>query len=235
MNSQDENQDKPDLEEDKNSDEISEIDLIEDNLDKIDNKNESLEKNESENYKEKYDDLYDRFIRLAADFDNYKKRLTKEKSEILNYGNEELIKALLNVIDNLERAIGHADSDITSENDYSALIDGVKLVHSQFLSCLEKFDVKLVESIKGSEFDPRVHQAIERVESDEFETGLIISEMLKGYLLKDRLLRPSMVSVSKGLTDKIEIVNDEIETELTDDSDSSENEDDIIDLSDEFK
>jgi len=141
-----------------------------------------------------YQDLYQKYIRLAADFENYKKRLAKEKADIVSYGNEELIKALLNVIDNLERALDHADE----EADPKALIEGVKLVHKQFLSCLEKFGVKFVDAAPGEEFDPRMHQAIERVESPDFTPGLIISEMLRGYMLKERLLRPALVVVSKG-------------------------------------
>ena len=141
-----------------------------------------------------YQDLYQKYIRLAADFENYKKRLAKEKADVVSYGNEELIKALLNVIDNLERALDHADE----EKDSKALMEGVKLVHKQFLSCLEKFGVKFVEASPGQEFDPRMHQAIERVESHDFTPGLIISEMLRGYMLKERLLRPALVVVSKG-------------------------------------
>ena len=141
-----------------------------------------------------YQNLYQKYIRLAADFENYKKRLAKEKADVVAYGNEELIKALLNVIDNLERALGHADE----EKDPKALIEGVKLVHKQFLSCLEKFGVKFVGAAPGQEFDPRMHQAIERVESPDFTPGLIISEMLRGYTLKERLLRPALVVVSKG-------------------------------------
>jgi molecular chaperone GrpE len=141
-----------------------------------------------------YQDLYQKYIRLAADFENYKKRLAKEKADVVAYGNEELIKALLNVIDNLERALDHADA----EEDPKPLIEGVKLVHKQFLSCLEKFGVQFVDASPGQEFDPRLHQAIERVESPDFTPGLIISEMLRGYTLKDRLLRPALVVVSKG-------------------------------------
>ena len=141
-----------------------------------------------------YQDLYQKYIRLAADFENYKKRLAKEKADVVAYGNEELIKALLNVIDNLERALDHANAD----EDPKPLIEGVKLVHKQFLSCLEKFGVQFVDTSPGEEFDPRLHQAIERVESPDFTPGLIISEMLRGYTLKDRLLRPALVVVSKG-------------------------------------
>jgi molecular chaperone GrpE len=146
-----------------------------------------------EEAKKESDDIQQKYLRLAADFENYKKRLAKEKADVIAYGNEELIKALLNVLDNLERALEHAD-----DGD-PALLEGVKLVHKQFINCLEKFDVQKIESSIGTEFDPRVHQAIERVESQEISSGLILSEMLAGYTLKERLLRPALVVVSKGV------------------------------------
>lgn len=141
------------------------------------------------------EDLQQKYLRLAADFENYKKRLTKEKSDVVAYGNEELIKALLNVLDNLERALEHTESG----DDSPALQEGVKLVHKQFVSCLEKFGVTSVDASTGTEFNPRIHQAIERVESNELSSGLILSQMLPGYMLKDRLLRPALVVVSKGV------------------------------------
>jgi molecular chaperone GrpE len=179
-----------------NDDKQGDIELSEngDNYTGEETENGQEEKEGRGNGGKDYQDLYQKYIRLAADFENYKKRLAKEKADVIAYGNEELIKALLNVIDNLERALDHADA----EEDPKPLIEGVKLVHKQFLSCLEKFGVQFVEATPGQEFDPRLHQAIERVESPDFTPGLIISEMLRGYTLKDRLLRPALVVVSKG-------------------------------------
>ncbi|HEY5687097.1 MAG TPA: nucleotide exchange factor GrpE [Thermodesulfobacteriota bacterium] len=145
-----------------------------------------------------YDDLYERYLRIAADFDNYKKRMSKEKTDLVTYGNEELIKALLNVIDNLERALEHSGSEGSSES----IIKGVDLVYRQFISCLEKFGLGRIDANEGTKFDPNYHQAVEHVETDDLTPGLIVSEMIKGYLLKERLLRPSMVSVSKGVVNK---------------------------------
>jgi molecular chaperone GrpE len=119
--------------------------------------------------------------------------MSKEKADIIAYANEELIKALLNVLDNLERALEHSESS----EDPVPIVEGVKLVYKHFLSCLEKFGVQPVDASKGQEFDPRCHQAIERVESSDITPGIILSEMLKGYTLKDRLLRPALVVVSK--------------------------------------
>lgn len=161
-----------------------------------DNENMTGEENLQVNSKDDrdYKELHQKYLRLAADFENYKKRLAKEKSDIIAYGNEELIKALLNVLDNLERALEHSNV----QEEPRPLLEGVKLVHKQFLSCLEKFGVQFIDTSRGMEFDPRLHQAIERVESPDIAPGLIISEMLRGYTLKDRLLRPALVVVSKG-------------------------------------
>jgi molecular chaperone GrpE len=142
-----------------------------------------------------YNDLYERYLRIAADFDNFKKRMTKEKTDLVSYGNEELIKALLNVIDNLERALDHQ----STEGNTKSLIVGVDLVYKQFLSILEKFGLERINAEKGSKFDPNYHQAVEHIETDDITPGSVINEMIKGYLLKERLLRPSMVAVSKGL------------------------------------
>jgi molecular chaperone GrpE len=144
--------------------------------------------------RKQYHELYDKYVRLVADFENYKKRVSKEKTDIMAYGNEELIKELLGVVDNLERAIKHAES--AGETD--SITEGVKLVYRQFLNSLEKFGVKPITVTKGDKFDPRHHQAVEYVISNEITPGLIVSQILKGYTLRDKLLRPSLVVVSKA-------------------------------------
>lgn len=141
-----------------------------------------------------FDELNKQYLRLAADFENYKRRMTKERADSVAYGNEELIKEMLNVLDNLQRALEHTED----QKDAKPVIDGVKLVQKQFISTLEKFGVQPIEASKGTEFDPMLHQAIEQVESDEIAPGLILSEMLTGYKLKDRLLRPALVIVAKS-------------------------------------
>ena len=244
VNTEDDNENVNMNEEEEGGVELNETESSENNIETLTSQKDNLQR--------KYDDLYDRFVRLAADFDNFKKRTSKEKSDVQNYGNEELIKGLLNILDNLERAIDHAkDSD-----GVKALVDGVQLVYDQFINCLEKFNVKVVESGEGVQFNPKFHEAIERVDSTKYESGIIISEMVKGYTLNNRLIRPSMVSVSKGIVEKdntevaeekiedrkIEItseineVDNDVETlefsELEADSDISEIED-IIDLTEE--
>ena len=150
---------------------------------------------ELETKKKEYDELYDKYLRAAADFDNYKKRVAKEKADIMSYGNEDLIKELLHVLDNLERALEHSETS----KEARPIIEGINLVHKQFLGCLEKFGVKPINASKGDKFDPNFHQAIEYEQSSDMKPDLIISEMLKGYTLSDRLLRPSLVVVSKEI------------------------------------
>jgi len=139
------------------------------------------------------EELNKKYLRLAADFENYKRRMTKEKADSIAYGNEELIKEFLNVMDNLKRALEHTQH----QDDVKPIIDGVKLVLKQFMSMLEKFGVQTIDASKGKEFDPMLHQAIEHTESSEIKPGLVLSEMLPGYTLKERLLRPALVVVSK--------------------------------------
>jgi molecular chaperone GrpE len=175
---------------------------------------ESLEKQLQES-KKAFEEINDQYLRLAADFDNYKKRISREKADLISYGNEELIRSLLGVLDNLERGIEHSETD----RDTNPIIEGLRLVHKQFLDCLEKYGVKAIKVHKGDEFDPKLHQAVERVESSEIQPGLILSEMLKGYMLKDRLLRPSLVTVSKGEAvnpSDLESAGDEIEISISD-------------------
>ena len=143
-------------------------------------------------------DLKDRYLRLAADFENYKRRTLKERQDLFNYGNESLIKELLETVDNLERAREHAQE---SEEgiDAETLLEGVDLTHRALIRSLEKFGVQPVQ-VEGS-FDPQMQEAIRQVETDEHPPGTIVEVYQKGYLLKDRLLRPALVVVATGKKD----------------------------------
>jgi molecular chaperone GrpE len=136
---------------------------------------------------------HDRLLRLAADFDNYKKRAAKDKEEWTKFANEDLIRAVLPFIDNLERAINHAQK----VSDTGVLIEGVRLTLQQLLQTLNKFGLSAFESL-GKPFDPAVHEAMLVIETDQHEPNRVVEEFQKGYLLKDRLLRPATVSVSKA-------------------------------------
>lgn len=134
---------------------------------------------------------WDKYLRERADLENYRKRVQKEKEEILKYGNEQFIVDILPALDNLERAVSHAN-----EESLSAVIEGVRLTASMLLSTLKKFGVTPVDSPPGTPFDPAFHQAMAQVESAEQAPNTVVSEFQKGYLLNDRLIRPAMVTVA---------------------------------------
>jgi len=152
---------------------------------------EELKKKLEEKEKELKGD-HDRLLRLAADFDNYKKRAAKEKEDWTKFSNEDLIRAILPFIDNLERAVNHAEKVA----DAGVLIEGVRLTIQQLLQVLNRFGLSSFESV-GKPFDPAVHEAMLVVETDEHEPNQVVEEFQKGYLLNDRLLRAATVSVSK--------------------------------------
>jgi molecular chaperone GrpE len=152
---------------------------------------EELKKKLEEREKE-LKEHHDRLLRLAADFENYKKRASREKEEWTRFANEDLIRAMLPFIDNLERAVNHAQT----VKDTGVLIEGVRLTIQQILKTLNKFGLSTFESV-GKPFDPAMHEAMLVVETDKHEPNQVVEEFQKGYVLNDRLLRPATVSVSK--------------------------------------
>jgi len=158
---------------------------------KEDKEIEELKKKLEEKEKEAKEN-YDRLLRTAADFENYKKRAAREKEDWAKFANEDLIRAILPFIDNLERAVNHAEKIV----DTGVLVEGVQLTLQQLLQALNKFGLSSFESI-GKPFDPAMHEAMLVVETDKHEPNQVIEEFQKGYLLNDRLLRPATVSVSK--------------------------------------
>jgi molecular chaperone GrpE len=135
---------------------------------------------------------FDKWLRLRAEFENYKKRMQKEKGDLMKFGNESLLKALLPVLDNLNRAIEHGKK--AKEN--SSILEGVEMVQKEFLNILERFGVKPVEAV-GEMFDPEKHEAISH-EENELDSNRVIASLQDGYFYHDRLLRPARVVVSKG-------------------------------------
>jgi molecular chaperone GrpE len=152
---------------------------------------EELKKKLEEKEKEAKES-YDRLLRTAADFENYKKRATREKEDWTKFANEDLIRAILPFVDNLERAVNHAQKVA----DTGVLVEGVRLTIQQLLQTLNKFGLSSFESV-GKPFDPAMHEAMLVVETDKHEPNQVVEEFQKGYLLNDRLLRPATVSVSK--------------------------------------
>ena len=138
---------------------------------------------------------YDQMLREAAETENYKKRVAREKQDAIRYANEALVRDLLPVIDDLERAVEHA----RGEGDAGALRDGIELVLKGCLEALQKHAVTRVTA-KGQPFDPEKHEAYAHVETDEYEANMVMDEVRHGYYLADRLLRASLVSVAKSAT-----------------------------------
>ncbi|MBC8457157.1 MAG: nucleotide exchange factor GrpE [Deltaproteobacteria bacterium] len=136
---------------------------------------------------------YDLYLRSQAEMENIKKRNKKEKEEWIRYSNENLIKQMLPVIDNLEKAISHSHN----ENPLDALREGVELTLKGLKDNLVKSGLEEVKA-KGERFDPCFHQAVSEQEDEGVEAGIILHELQKGYTLYDRLLRPAMVVVSKA-------------------------------------
>ena len=135
---------------------------------------------------------HDRFLRVAAELDNFRKRKEREIGDLRKYANQTLLKELLAVVDNLERAL--AASRETSEPE--GLRDGVEMTLKELLKIFEKFGVQPIEALQQP-FDPNLHEAVMQESSDAVPANAVVKELQKGYLLRDRLLRPSMVVVSK--------------------------------------
>ncbi len=138
----------------------------------------------------------DKYFRVHADFENIKKRLEKEKYQAIDYASEKFAKDLISPIDTLEMALAaeEAAADLPAEELLSKLKEGVELTIKNFYTAFEKHDISIVET--DGEFDPNFHNAIMQVDSKDKNTGEIVLVMQKGYMFKDRLLRPSMVSIA---------------------------------------
>jgi molecular chaperone GrpE len=147
---------------------------------------------------QKCDEYYDRLLRASAEFDNYKKRTTREMRDVVRYANEKLFKELINVVDNLERAITSAEQDGREDDP---LLQGVRLTLNEVEKILERHNVEPITAL-GEAFDPNFHQAMMQEESADHAANTVISEMQKGYKLHDRLLRPAMVVVSKAKSEE---------------------------------
>ncbi len=153
----------------------------------VDDETEEIDK-----IKEEAKENYDKYLRVCAEFDNYKKRAAREIGEFRKYANETLLKDLLTVIDNLERAM---DSTGDSKDADSCVVEGVEMTLKEIRKIVESYGVTPIEAF-GEQFDPNFHQAMMQEESDAHPENTVLKELQKGYLLHDRLLRPSMVVVS---------------------------------------
>ncbi len=141
----------------------------------------------------------DKWMRSAADFDNYRKRTRREISDAEKKGRDQLLRDLLPVFDNLERATTHANlGEVADAPGIKGLLDGIDLVARQFRDALSRLGIERVEAV-GRPFDPSIHEAIQHLETADFEPGCIAAEVQPGYRDGERLLRPALVVVAKAL------------------------------------
>lgn len=140
----------------------------------------------------------DKMLRAAAEFDNYKKRMERDRNAAMKYAGEHILREMLPVVDNLERAIAQGVmAENAAEQKLAALLEGVQLTLKSMLAVLEKFEVKAIESV-GRPFDPNLQEALVMEPSDVVPVSHVVSEFEKGYYYKDRLLRVAKVIVSSG-------------------------------------
>lgn len=149
---------------------------------KADKKNEAMQ--------EKIDELEDRVKRQMAEFENFRKRTEKEKTMMFETGAKSVIEKILPVVDNFERGL----ATIPEDDKESAFANGMKMIYKQMMDELDKLGVKPIEAV-GQEFDPNFHNAVMQVESEEYESGVVAQELLKGYMYHETVVRHSMVAV----------------------------------------
>lgn len=143
--------------------------------------------------KQEVEETNDTMLRLAAELDNYKKRVAKERESLIRYIVQDIIQELLPILDNFERAIESADKS----KDCDSLLEGVRMISRQMYDALERKGVSRINAA-GKTFDPTIHEAVMQVNSEEHPENVVVEELQKGYMLHDRVIRPSMVVVSKG-------------------------------------
>ncbi|MCT4621188.1 MAG: nucleotide exchange factor GrpE [Marinisporobacter sp.] len=141
---------------------------------------------------EEKEELNSQYLRMTADFQNYRKRVEKEKSDIYQFANEKLILDLLPIVDNFERAV----KSYKDEGKDESFTQGVEMILQQFLDVIKKNGVEEIEALE-KEFDPNFHHAVMQEESDEYESNTVIDVFQKGYVLNGKTIRPSMVKVVK--------------------------------------
>ncbi len=138
-------------------------------------------------------ELENKLLRLGAEFDNFKKRAERDKSEMAKFGTDQILRAILPTLDNLDRALEHSKDG----KDGKGIHEGIRITLEELLRAMERFGLKGIEAV-GQSFDPTLHEAIALVDSDAHEGNEVVSEMQKGYTLHGRLLRPTQVVIAKG-------------------------------------
>jgi len=151
----------------------------------------AVESNLLDELRSQLDEQQQRLLRLQADYDNFRRRTRQEKEEFAKYASSDIVEKLLPVLDNFERALAAGQSG----NDYAALIKGVDMIYRQFKQVLEQAGLSEMNAA-GQPFNPEYHNAVMKAEDEEHEEGIVLEELQKGYMFKDKVLRPAMVKVS---------------------------------------
>jgi len=159
------------------------------------NDNDSSE-NIIEKLNEEIQDLKDQRLRAAAELENFRKRAEKDQSDALKYGVSNFAKEIISIKDNIERAQSSISDDVRSNDDVKSVVEGLDLIAQSAVSTFEKIGIKKIDSL-NEKFDHNLHQAMMEIENDQVEPGTIVQELIPGYTLHDRLLRPAMVGVAK--------------------------------------
>jgi molecular chaperone GrpE len=165
-----------------------------------------------EKLNEEIQDLKDQRLRGAAELENFRKRAEKDQADALKYGVSNFAKEIINIKDNVERAQSSISEDVRSNDAVKSIVEGLDMIAQSAVSTFEKIGIKKIESL-NEKFDHNLHQAMMEIENDEVEPGTIVQELISGYTLHDRLLRPAMVGVSKKTQ----------QNQQSDDSDKEEN------------
>lgn len=175
--------------------EVEEVEELEeaevDEVEETDAEGNDEDGSELENLKSEVELYKDRIARLQAEFENYKKRVEREKAGLIQYGVQDLAMEILPVIDNFERAL-----EVEETEDFKGFYEGVEMIKNQLLASLEKEGVKEIEALEKP-FDPNYHNAVSQIDSESHDEGIVVEVYQKGYQLKDKVIRPSMVVVSK--------------------------------------
>jgi len=152
---------------------------------------ETEQPSELEALKKEKDETYDRYLRIQAEYDNYKRRTEKEKASERKYKSFDLANDIIPVLDNFERAL---QVEVNESN--KGMVDGVKMVYNQLIEALQSHGVEAMD-VEGKPFDPNLHHAVVQADEADVESEIIVEELQKGYLLKDKVIRPAMVKVNK--------------------------------------
>ena len=160
------------------------------------NENSHTNDDEIQKLKEEIESLKDQRLRAVAELENFRKRAEKDQSDALKYGISNFAKEIINIGDNIERAKSSISEDVRSNDSIKSVVEGLDLIAQSTMATFEKIGIKKIESV-NQKFDHNLHQAMIEIEKNDCEPGTIVQELIPGYTLHDRLLRPAMVGVSK--------------------------------------